>query len=476
MKIAFQSPARKRLVAGVAVALAILYLGLVSLEFIASFAGNRTGLTWLKVAAWLDPGDADYHDHLGRYYDLVARDPVTAIGQYEKAVHLNEHSARYWFDLASAYQVLGDTANQTVALERAILADSKTPDVAWEAANLYLVQGENEKALREFRVVMANDTSLAAPAMQACWRINPEVDALLADVVPPTADAYIVFLALLQQNVDLQLRRAAAAPEDTDVPAMALRIKNETEGSFKVWDALIQTHQPFDKRYAYEYLRFLIQQKKVDQAVLVWQQMTSRFGLSAYLPTLENLVANNTFTLDVLNNPFDWQYERQLGVGLTLEPIESPHQDEPAQKGFFARLFEPVSNIFRHAPAASPNVRGPRSLMINFDGPRISDAGFYQLVPVQPKTKYQFSAQYQNKGEQEGAGGPHFTITDMYSQAVYYESEELRDAESWKKVEGEFTTSPDCKLVLLHVRRLPERSPIRGKLWIDDFRITRKPS
>ena len=43
-------------------------------------------------------------------------------------------------------------------------------------------------------------------------------------------------------------------------------------------------------------------------------------------------------------------------------------------------------------------------------------------------------------------------------------------------MEGEFTTGPDCKLVVLHVRRLPERSPIRGKLWIDDLHLTRKPS
>jgi tetratricopeptide (TPR) repeat protein len=476
MKIPFQSPARKRLVAAVALALATLYLGLVSLEFIASFAGNRTGLTWLKSAAWLDPLNADYHDHLGRYYDLVARDPVSAIGQYEKAVHLNQHSASYWFDLASAYQVLGDTANQTTALERAILADSKTPDVAWEAANLYLVQGDSEKALREFRVVMANDTSLAAPAIQASWRMNPDVDILLRDVVPPTADAYIAFLTLLEGNVGLQLRKAASAPDDTDVGALALQIRNETESTFKIWDALMRSHQPFDKRFAYEYVRFLIQQKEVDQAVAVWQQMTSRFELSGYLPTLENQVVNSTFTLDVLNNPFDWQYERQPGVGLTLEPLETPHQDEPAQIGFFAKLFNFVTRTFRSAPAPSPHVRGPRSLMITFDGPRISDAGFYQLVPVLPNTKYQFSARYQNKGEQEGAGGPHFTITDMYSQATYYESDELRDADSWKKVDGEFTTSPDCKLVVLHVRRLPANSPIRGKLWIDDFRIIRKPS
>ena len=166
MKIAFNSTARKRLVVGVAVAFAVVYVGLAASRFAASWLGSRVQLSSLQKAAWLDPGNADYRNHLGRFYDLVARDPASAVGQYQAAVRLNPHSARFWFDLASAYQVLGDTAAQTAALERAIQADSMTPDVAWEAANLYLVQGENEKALREFRVVLANDPSLAEAAIQ----------------------------------------------------------------------------------------------------------------------------------------------------------------------------------------------------------------------------------------------------------------------------------------------------------------------
>ncbi len=176
MKIPFQSPARKRTVAAIALVCAAIYIGQASREFIAAWLGNRVELKSLERAAWLDSSDADYRNHLGRYYDLVARDPGTALRYYKAAVQLNPHSARYWFDLASAYQVLGDTPNQTASLESAIHADSMTPDVAWEAANLYLVQGQNEKALHEFSVVMANDTSLATAAIRFCWRINPDTE------------------------------------------------------------------------------------------------------------------------------------------------------------------------------------------------------------------------------------------------------------------------------------------------------------
>jgi tetratricopeptide (TPR) repeat protein len=333
-------------------------------------------------------------------------------------VQLDPHSARYWFDLSSAYQVLGDTPNQNAALERAIEADSMTPDVAWEAGNFYLVQGQTEKALREFRVVIANDPSLADAALQFCWRIEPDVDVLLRDFVPVRSDAYIGFLTLLQS-------------------------KEQTAGAAKVWNALMQTHESFESRYGYDYIRYSIQHKDVDQAVLAWKQMASRFGLSSYLASTNNLVVNGNFNLNILNAGFDWQYQKQAGVNLSLD------------------------NSDYHS--------GRRSLQITFDGPGIMEAGIYELVAVQPNTTYEFNGYYKS-GEIEGAGGPHFTVQDMYTQAVYYESEELKDAGFWKSVDGEFTTGPDCKLVVLHVRRLPAGSPIRGKLWVDDFHLTAKAS
>jgi tetratricopeptide (TPR) repeat protein len=418
MKIPFNTPVRKGLTAAFAAVLAFAYVALAASQFVASWLGGRVDLKSLEWAARLDSGNADYRNHLGRYYDLVTRDPNSAVAQYKAAVQLNPHSARYWFDLASAYQVLGDTGNQTVSLERAIQADATTPDVAWEAANLYLVQGENEKALREFRVVIANDPSLENSAIQFCWRIEPDVDGMLRDVIPARADALATFLSLLE------------AKEDTD-------------GSIKVWNSLIQTHQPFEQRSANEYVRYLIQHKQVDQAVLAWKQITNRFGLTAYLPSSENLIVNGNFNYDVLNAGFDWQYEKQSSVQLTLDPSDF------------------------HASR--------RSLLITFDGPGIVESGIYQLVAVQPNTTYDFTAYYKNT-EMEGAGGPHFTVQDMYTQTVYYESEELKDTGFWKAAYGEFTTSRDCKLVVLHIRRLPAGSPMRGKLWVDDFHLTRKPS
>ena len=416
MQLLLNSPSRKRLILGAAAALCLIYVLLAGRIFVASAYGDKPELASLQRAARLDPDNADYRNRLGRYHALVDRDPAAAIDPYLAAVRLNPHSARYWFDLASAYQVLGDTANQTTALEHAIQADPSTPDVAWEAANFYLVQGQNEKALHEFRVVLENEPTLAGPSIQFCWRIEPDVDALLRDVVPANATAYLAFLDLLMT-------------------------KQETAATAKVWAALMATSDTFELPYVYRYFQFLLDHKDVDQARIVWQQAAPRFGLSSYVPSRNNLIVNGDFSLDVLNGGFDWQYQKQQSVNLTLDP------------GDF------------HG--------GHRSLLITFDGPGVTDAGIRQFIAVQPATNYEFSAYYKN-GEIEGAGGPHFTIQDAYTQAMLYDSDELKEAGFWKSATGEFTTGDDCKLLVLHVRRLPEGSPIRGKLWVDDFRLSAK--
>ena len=416
MEITIHSALRTRLVIGAAVALSVLYVLLAARFFIGSLFGERVELASLQRAIRLDPWNADYRNHLGRFYALVGRDPAQAIAPFRAAVQLDSHAARYWFDLASAYQVLGNIPDQTQALEHAIQADPTTPDVAWEAANFYLVQGDEAKALREFRVVLQNEPTLADPAIQFCWRITPDVDVLLRDVVPPRSEAYLAFLNLLM-------------------------LKQETAGTAKVWAAMMASPQAFELRYVMEYLQYLLNHKDVDQARLVWQQAAPRYGLSAYVPSGRNLIVNGDFSLDVLNGGFDWQYEKQQSVTLTLDPSDF------------------------HG--------GHRSLLITFDGPGVTDAGIRQFIAVQPNTSYEFSGYYKN-GEIEGAGAPHFTIQDAYTRAILYDSDELKEAGFWKSATGDFTTGADTKLVILHVRRVPEGSPIRGKLWVDDFRLTPK--
>lgn len=389
------------------------YLAVVTSQFLASYFANRTLLASLQRAVRWQPGNAEYRYRLGRYFFLIERSPDAALQSYRAAVGLNPHQARYWFDLAAAYHLLDNVEEQKNALERALIADPTTPDFAWEAGNFYLVQGDTDKALHEFRVVMESDPYLPPAALQLCWRVKPDIDALLRDVVPPKMSVYSDFLSFLVS-------------------------KKETAASTKLWMQMVQLHQPLEKQFVFDYVRYLIAQHEVDQARAVWQQAASMSGLSAYQPSPGNLVVNGDFSLNVLNGGFDWLYQQSKEVTLALDPTQS------------------------HG--------GHRSLLITFDARAINDAGIRQLVPVKPATAYDFTAYFRAEDVQ-GAGGPRFAIQDLYTEATYLTSDDLKNADFWKEVSGSFTTGPDTKLLVLRIQREPPGLPIKGKLWIDGIRM-----
>jgi tetratricopeptide (TPR) repeat protein len=411
MRIPLTSPARTISLVLASALLLAGYLWLISRELGGAYFSGRPDLASLQRAVRWQPGNADYRHRLGRYFFLVQRSPEAAVESFRAAVGLNPHQARYWFDLAATYQLLGDTDAQKAALERGLVADSSTPDLAWEAANFYLVQGDTDQALREFRVVMESDPSLPPAAVKLCWRVKPDIDLLLRDVVPP--NIYPTFLDLLMSE-------------------------KQTAAAAKVWTKLAQLRQPVPPPLIFAYVRYLVGQHEVDQARLVWQQASTLSGLSAYQQSPGNLVVNGDFSLNVLNGGFDWQYRQSKEVSLALDPTQS------------------------HG--------GHRSLLITFDAQKISDAGIAQVVPVNPSTGYDFSA-YFKADEIQGAGGPRFALQDLYTETTYFASDELKDADFWKEVSGSFTTGPDTRLLLLHIQRDPPGMPIKGKLWIDSVRL-----
>ena len=149
---------------------------------------------------------------------------------------------------------------------------------------------------------------------------------------------------------------------------------------------------------------------------------------------------NGDFSLDILNGGFDWTYVNRIGVDPLLDPSD-----------------------FR---------QGHRSLSLTFEGPGISDAGIQQLIPVRGATTYDFSAYYKS-ADFEGAGGPQIVLRDAYTGAPLYASDPLNDADFWKEVHSKITTPaspPSCSA--LAIERFPAGSPIRGKLWLDDFQLS----
>ena len=391
-----------------------VYLVLAGTDLAASHFAARPDLANLERAVRLAPGNAEYRHRLGRYFAFVASDPEAATQNFEAAARLNPHEARYWLELVSAYQVAGNPAGQREALEHALLASPTAPDVAWEAANFFLVAGDTERAFHDFRVVIKNDPSLAGLAFQSCWRASPDTEVMLRDVVPPSADSLIAFLSFLMY-------------------------KHETEGTIRVWDRLMQLHQKFESRYLFSFVNFLVLAHRPDAASAAWEQSASLLDLASYLPTSDNLIVNGDFSQDILNGGFDWTYVNRNGVRLLLD-----------------------SSDFR---------QGNRSLSITFEGPGISDAGVRQLIPVHGQTAYDFTAYYKS-AEFQGAGGPQIVLRDAYTGTALFTSEPLNDADFWKPVHAKLATSATTNLLALTIERFPAGSPIRGKLWLDNFELS----
>jgi tetratricopeptide (TPR) repeat protein len=413
MKISLQSQARKIIFLGTCLLLTVVYIGLVASQFLADRLSQNLDLASLQTAARLGPGNADYQYRLGHYFLQTQREPGAAVQFFKSATVLNPHYGSYWLELSRTYRRLGSSEQEKDTLQHAVAADPSTPDVAWDAANLYWGLGETDRALSEFHEVLEDGPNLTDAALDRCWRIKPDVDALLRDVVPRTSDAYSAFLDLLIS-------------------------KKQANAATKVWAQIVQIHQPVETRYVFDYVRYLIDQRKVGQASQAWQQAATLSNLSGYQPSPQNLVVNGDFSLPVLNGGFDWQYEKLSDVSLALDPTEA------------------------HS--------GHRSLSIVFDSRGIEDAGIRQLIPVEPNTKYEFSAYFKSENL-EGAGGPRFLFEDRFTSANYFASVELKDAGSWKQVRGTFDTGPDTKLLVLRIQRVPAGNAIRGKLWIADLRL-----
>src|ERR1700751_6116988 len=61
----------------------------------------------LERAIHLEPGNAEYQDLLGRNLALSGSSLDQAVSNYREATYLNPYDARYWLDLAGAFQLLG---------------------------------------------------------------------------------------------------------------------------------------------------------------------------------------------------------------------------------------------------------------------------------------------------------------------------------------------------------------------------------
>ncbi|MGA9860696.1 MAG: hypothetical protein WBQ19_01185, partial [Terriglobales bacterium] len=100
-----------------------LHLQFALRAYLASHLAATPDLSNLNKATRLESSNAEYRELLGRNLALSGASLDEAISDYRTAVHLDPYEARYWLDLAGAYQVAGRTSEQGESVEHAVEAD-----------------------------------------------------------------------------------------------------------------------------------------------------------------------------------------------------------------------------------------------------------------------------------------------------------------------------------------------------------------
>jgi tetratricopeptide (TPR) repeat protein len=377
---------------------------------------GRSDAPSIENAIALAPANASYHDLLCRRMTFISQSPESAVSECRRASELNPYDSTIWLDLAQAYYSTGNNQLSEAAIQRALAVDPTTPNTAWNAANFFLLQGDTAKALQQFAMILREDPSLAPPVLNACWRSLHDVDRIRS-ILPRDPVVYLDFLRLLLSSGDLG-------------------------SAGLVWSALMQLDVPFDFHGSLFYIDRLLQAKEVTRANEAWQDLASRSKeLKAYSES-DNLITDPSFAYEILNSGFDWRYTPRPQITVTLD------------------------NSVYHTRN--------RSLKIVYSQ-NGSDAGISQYIAAEPDTRYRLTA-WVRSDDLESANGPVLSMLDAYDGTTYGITEETLGTTPWRRVQAEFRSRHDSRLLLFTVQRRPGESRIQGRFWIDDIRLVALPA
>ena len=373
---------------------------------------SRHDPTSLQRAIRIQPRDANNYDLLGQSLIWDAQDPQAAARQFRQAVKLNPYTSSYWAHLAQAENSLGNGAEQAAAIRNAIAVDPTTPELAWSAANYFLIQGDTEEALDQFAVVIRSDPWMAEAALERSWRAVEQVNPIQRRL-PPDPEIYLSLVKLLVA-------------------------RQQWASAQQMWLSMLALNRHFETRSALVYVDALLTKHDVPAAQKVWQEIVDASpDLKPYISP-GNLVINSSFSHEFLNAGFDWHYSGQNGVAMVLDPTET-HE-------------------------------GSEALLITYSGAANEDAGISQPVPVAPGIAYIASAWVRSE-ELETANGPQLSVFDGYHNQALARSDETLGSTGWHQVQAAFTAPKETNLAVIRISREPASTRIQGKFWIDNVHM-----
>jgi len=371
----------------------------------------------------LVPGDAEAWDRLGRLqqWDLKSGGPSAAVVAYQRAVRVNPSWARYWLDLASAYEATGDEAAAREAFARAREVYPASAEVAFYYGNFLLRRGEYPEAYQELRRAVTGDKRLMPLAISRVWRANGDVHALLEQVLPRDVNAYFEALNFFSSA-------------------------HEGEAALTVWHSLVGLGQVMILSRTFPFFEELIREDRAEDARSAWQELRRAAGSPRDVTANGSLVWNGNFREDFAEGGLDWRWVMPPGAYINFDDAPAPNQSRAVRLEFGGG-----SNLELHAP--------------------------FQYVPVEPDHTYHFRG-YLRTTDISTESGVRFEIFDPnHNGAVRVLTDDLTGTHTWTALEADVTTTPDTHFLLIRVARLPSRlfeNRLSGTAWVADVSLVPK--
>jgi hypothetical protein len=378
-----------------------------------------------KAMTW-DPANPVYPAALAHLVHLYGQnpDPDAVIRLYQTAVRLSPFDAGYTADLAQASDWAGRTGVALLLFQRAQQLFPNSPEINWKLANFYVRSGNNNDALPPLKKILSSNIIEKNQIFALCDHAGINSVTVLDKLLSPNIPVYFAYL-----NFETQHGNFSAAQE--------------------TWNRLLTFNSPFEPKEAFPFFDTLIRAHELDRASQIWSSLVSRFPVRIPSPASPNsLTTNGNLQADILDGAFDW------------------------------RVF-PVKGVAVNQDSAGPTADS-RSLLVEFDGTQnLYYGSVLQFVPVQPRTKYTFSAFTRSQAITTEAGVG-VQISDGYDpNKILGSTDPLIGTTPWSEQSFSFATPPETRLLIVRIVRFPSQkfdNKIAGAFWLSRVSLTAPPA
>jgi hypothetical protein len=396
-----------------------------------SFFGIRAGLAGVEAegnserplqwAVRLEPRNSEYWYRLGHYqqFNLEQPDLPASIASMQKAVELNPGYTDAWLDLGTAYELNGDIAAARNAFARAKKIYPASAEVAWRYGNFLLRQGDVPGAFNELKLTLRSDPRRAGAVFSRVYRADPDIDAIVNNLLPAVPDAYI-----------------NAIGEAVDSQQLAVA---ET-----MWMRLLTMNPQLGIADFNKLVSALLNNGDYEAARGVWDKGMATMRLPPLLQPQGSVLWDPSFESGITNEPFAWSFK----------PLEEGVHTE----------YDPQEKL-----------SGNQSLRLTFDGKHNPSAEVAcALGVVTPGTRYLFSGWVKAR-EIAGDQGVRFHFRAVGNVNVpVISTKDVRGTTPWTLVEAQWTAAPGVHRIEVCVSREPSTNAdihISGDAWVDDVTL-----